>query len=172
MSIELELLADGAGDLLSRLRSAAEATAPGGSLTTRDITLSQASDRQLERALAVLARDDFGLGLTRTEGGLRLYRGERQSFSWWRLLYEFLHPGASKRQAFRHTVARRGAGALRAHPQAMAEVTATRVPGERVFVPEQGEWGRHMPLVEDLLSSDSRGRIFRHSMNDPGPAIR
>ena len=152
MSLELELLANGASALLGSLRTAAEATPPGGSSVTRDVALSGASDQELGRALAVLARDDFGLGLTRTPDGVRVFRGERRSFSWWRLLYELLHPGSSKRQAFRHTVARRGAGDLRAHPQAMAEVTATRVPGERVFVPEQGEWGRHLPLVEDLLS--------------------
>ncbi len=158
MLMELELLANGDAEFLLALRRAAEATAPGGSLTTRDAVLSQANDHQLGCALAVLARDDFGLGLTRTTGGVRLFRGERRSFSWWRLLYELLHPGSSKRQAFRHTVAHRGAGSLRAHPQAMAEVTATRVPGERVFVPEQGEWARHVPLVEDLLTLKLFGR--------------
>ena len=31
------------------------------------------------------------------------------------------------------------------------EVTATQVPGERVFVPAEGGWARHLPTVDDLL---------------------
>ena len=44
-------------------------------------------------------------------------------------------------------------GRLRAPPRGLAELTATNVPGERVLVPKTGDWGRHVPLVDDLLAS-------------------
>jgi poly-gamma-glutamate synthase PgsB/CapB len=44
-------------------------------------------------------------------------------------------------------------GHLRAPPRGLAEVTATRVPGERVLSDVRGDWGRHVPLVDDLLAS-------------------
>ena len=42
-------------------------------------------------------------------------------------------------------------GQLRAPPGGLDEVTATVVPGERVFVAEEGSWGRHLPTVDDVL---------------------
>jgi hypothetical protein len=32
-------------------------------------------------------------------------------------------------------------------------VTATSVPGERVVIGSGGEWGRHLPLIDDLLAT-------------------
>src|SRR5262249_42260785 len=37
----------------------------------------------------------------------------------------------------------------------LAELTATRVPGERVVLEKAGDWGRHLPMIDDLLSVTS-----------------
>jgi poly-gamma-glutamate synthase PgsB/CapB len=152
MLLEVDVLTSGAEELRRALAPAFQAAKVGGSRVVQDAALVRATDNDLAKALAVLARDDFGIGLVRTPRRAIVFRGEQRRFSLWRLLFELSHPGSSKRQAFNHTVAWRAAGDLRSHPQGMAEVTATNVPGERVLVSEAGEWGRHLPLVEDLLS--------------------
>lgn len=137
-------------------------TAPvGGSVRIASEVLARASSEHLARALAVLARDDFALGLDRTEDGALLHRGDRRGFAAWRALFEIRHPSPSKRQGVAHTLGYKPRGALRAPPGLLAEVTATRVPGERVLATDTGDWGRHLPLVDDLLSCGVwRGRPF------------
>lgn len=127
-------------------------TPVGGSTRIDGDAFARAGEEQLGRVLAVLARDDFALGIDHTRRGVVLHRGERRGFALWRALFELRHPAPSKRQAFDHTSACKPRGALRAPPGGMAELTATRVPGERVLVDNAGGWGRHLPLVDDLLS--------------------
>jgi len=128
-------------------------TAVGSKVVIKDGLLETIDDARLGRVLSVLAQNDFALGADRIQGGIILYRGEPRRFATWRALYELTHPAPSKRQAFDHTVGRRPVGALRAPPGGLAELTATRVPGERVIVERAGGWGRHLPLVDDLLST-------------------
>lgn len=130
------------------------AETPVGSKTLiKDGLLDSLDDARLGRVLAVLAREDFALGVDRIPGGIALHRGEPRQFAPWRALHELKNPSPSKRQAFNHTLGRRPAGALRAPPGGLAELTATRVPGERVVVERAGGWGRHLPLIDDLLST-------------------
>lgn len=105
----------------------------------------------LGRILADLARRDWGLSSTRKGNKLELWRGDAFRRRMWRILHELTHPTPNKRQAFPHTIGRRQHGEVRAHPGSMDEVTATTVPGERVVVDTEGSWGRHLPLVDDLL---------------------
>ncbi|MDQ3338198.1 MAG: HEAT repeat domain-containing protein [Myxococcota bacterium] len=105
----------------------------------------------LGRILAELSRRDFPLSATRIGGRLVLWRGDRYRRRLWRILHELRSPRPNKRQAHRHTVGRSQRGHLRAPPGMLDEVTATVVPGERVFVAEEGGWGRHVPTVDDLL---------------------
>lgn len=152
--LEIDMLA------IPSVRAVHEALAPivretpvGGSTRIYGDAFARVGDEQLGRVLAVLARDDFALGIDRTRHGVVLYRGERRGFAPWRALFELLHPAPSKRQAFDHTWARKPRGALRAPPGGMAELTATRVPGERVHIDHAGSWGRYLPLPDDLLST-------------------
>jgi gamma-polyglutamate synthase len=105
----------------------------------------------LGRILAELSRRDFPLSATRVGGKLVVWRGDRYRRRLWRVLNELRSPRPNKRQAHRHTVGRSQRGHLRAPPGMLHEVTATVVPGERVFVAEEGGWGRHVPTVDDLL---------------------
>jgi hypothetical protein len=105
----------------------------------------------LGRILAELSRRDFPLSATRIGGRLVIWRGDRYRRRLWRILHELRSPRPNKRQAHRHTVGRSQRGHLRAPPGLLDEVTPTVVPGERVYVAEEGGWGRHVPTVDDLL---------------------
>ncbi|HEY6105854.1 MAG TPA: hypothetical protein VIV59_07725, partial [Anaeromyxobacteraceae bacterium] len=116
----------------------------------------------LGRALAVLATGDLPLAAARSEGGWVVTRGDRLRRRLWRALHELRHPSPDKRQSHLHTVGRVVRGEVRAPPGGLAEVTATKVPGERVVVPGLGDWGRHLPTVDDLLDPPPGGeaRVF------------
>ena len=117
----------------------------------RELPALPADPTFLGRILAELSRRDFPLSATRVGGRLVIWRGDRYRRRLWRILHELRSPRPNKRQAHRHTVGRSQRGHLRAPPGMLDEVTATVVPGERVFVAEEGGWGRHVPTVDDLL---------------------
>jgi poly-gamma-glutamate synthase PgsB/CapB len=106
---------------------------------------------ELVRILPMLTSNDWGLDVDEKGGRLLVRRGDRRVTRMWRVLHEMKHPAGNKRQAFRHTTGRAYAGRLRAHPGRLDEVTATVVPGERLHFDAEGGWGRHLPLVDDVL---------------------
>ena len=150
--VELQSLSELPPGTMNELKAAVRETPIGGSTRVHSAGLAALSDGSLARALAVVARDDFGLGVDRARDGFVLHRGERSAFSLWRALFELVHPAPDKRQGFSHVVAQRLPGALRSPPGGQAEVTATRVPGQRVLSEASGDWGRELPQVEDLLA--------------------
>ncbi len=124
----------------------------GGGVRLAGKAVGVLTEEQMGRVLGVLARDDFALSADRDGDAYVVYRGEPRRFAPWRVFFEALHPLPSKRQAYPHTWGRHIRGALRAPPRGLAELTATNVPGERVLVGKRGDWGRHVPLVDDLLA--------------------
>lgn len=106
---------------------------------------------ELVRILPMLTNNDWGLDVDEQGRQLLVRRGDHRVTRMWRVLHEMKHPAGNKRQAFRHTVGRAYAGRLRAHPGRLDEVTATVVPGERLHFDAEGGWGRHLPLVDDVL---------------------
>ncbi len=129
-----------------------EKVPPGGAVRVGGPAFTQATGDGLARVLSVLAQNDFSLSADRRADGITVYRGEPRRFASWRAWYEILHPAPSKRQAFPHTWARVPRGHLRAPPNGLAEITATRVPGERVLIPTIGGWGRPLPMMDDVNS--------------------
>jgi poly-gamma-glutamate synthase PgsB/CapB len=122
-----------------------------------------ASERDLERALLVAARGDMTVSLRRL-GALRyrLTRGEPRRLSAWRLVHELRTPMPDKRKGWDHTHGRAWSGEIVVPPVGMAEVTPTRVPGERQLSAKLGTWGPFLPRVDDLLAAASwRGRSLR-----------
>ncbi|MDQ3264401.1 MAG: hypothetical protein M3Y59_12180 [Myxococcota bacterium] len=105
----------------------------------------------LGAVLADLSTTDLGLYAERKGNHVKLWRGDRFTRRAWRIWHEFTRPAPNKRQGFVHTVGRVVRGSLRAHPARMEEITETTVPGERVFVPSEGGWARHLPTVDDLV---------------------
>jgi gamma-polyglutamate synthase len=123
--------------------------------------MAAVDDAVLGRALAELAQDDFGLYAERKGRKVRVRRGERTARLAWRVLHEVTHPLPTKRQGHVHTIGRLLSEPLRAHPATLAEVTRTRVPGERVLVAREDGWAQWLPLVDDLLGAAVAGRPAR-----------
>ncbi len=110
-------------------------------------------DEQIERALSVAAHGDMTVSLRKTRGGSHeLTRGEPRGPRLWRALHELGSPMPDKRKGHPHTHARRRGGDLVIAPSGMAEVTPTRVPGERQMHAQLGGWGSFVPRVDDLLA--------------------
>jgi poly-gamma-glutamate synthase PgsB/CapB len=151
--VEIDVLVGDARGLLYELSDLVRDTKVGGSTRITRQSLEGIDERQLLSILSVIARDDFGVGVEERRDGWIVHRGERSGFAPWRFLFELSHPSPGKRQGYAHVTGRRLHGRLRAPPGLLAEVTATRVPGERVLSVHGGGWGRHLPLVQDLIST-------------------
>lgn len=143
----------------------------GGGVRVVGKVVSAISDEQMGHVLSALARDDFAVSADRSGDGFMVYRGERRTFALWRVLFELLHPLPSKRQGYTHTWGRAMRGRLRAPPQGLAELTATSVPGERVLIGKRRDWGRHVPLVDDLLQSGLFSREPTHIIGSSGTTV-
>ncbi len=117
----------------------------------------------LGRALAVLSTGDLALTAVPSGAGWVVTRGDRLRRRLWRILHELRNPSPDKRQSHLHTVGRVTRAPVRAPPGGLAEVTATKVPGERVVVPGLGDWCRHLPAVDDLLGRPSGGEAVIYS---------
>ena len=138
----------------SLLAQALANTRPGGQTRVpleRDDMLPHGDARWFGRIFAELTRADWGVDVTFGRAHLTIRRGDRWRLQVWRVLHELRNPGPNKRQAFSHTRGRVLRGELRAHSGLLHEVTGTGVPGERVQCEREGGWGRHLPLVDDLL---------------------
>jgi gamma-polyglutamate synthase len=106
------------------------------------------------RALRVAARGDHAVALTPIkENFFRLTRGEPRRLRLWRLWHEFRTPMPDKRKGYVHSKARASFGPYVVPPVGMAEVTPTRVPGERVLHGRVGGWGVFLPRIDDLLTA-------------------
>ncbi len=103
------------------------------------------------RILAELTRNDWGVDVDVEPTQLTIRRGDRWRPRLWRTLHELRSPGPNKRQSFSHTRGRVLTGDLRVHSGVLHEVTGTGIPGERTQVEREGGWGRHLPLVDDLI---------------------
>lgn len=111
------------------------------------------SEPQIEKAVRVAAGDGLAVSLDRRRGGrVVVTRGEPRRFRLWRAVHEALHPAPDKRKGYSHTVGRVARGRIVVPPRRLAEVTPTRVPGERRLQPQVGGWGPFVPRVDDLLA--------------------
>ncbi len=133
---------------------------PGGSvkIPASDILIEE---DDLGRILAHFTREDFDVCVAQGARSWTFYRGDRFRRRLWRLVHEMRHPSPDKRQGFGHTIGRDYRGTIRAHSGVLAELTQTKVPGERVFIEAEGSWRRHIPLLDDYLSlfrRELRGR--------------
>ena len=108
--------------------------------------------RDLERALAVAARGDMNASLRKiSRGRYELTRGEPRGWRFWRFWNELKTPMPDKRKGYAHTHGRVWSGEIVVPSYVMAEVTPTRVPGERQLCPPVAGWGPFLPRVDELL---------------------
>ena len=115
----------------------------GSELLPKDIM--PASTEARDRILSVVASIDFGLFAMPVSKGLRVTRGQPRVQKLWRLLHELRHPSYDKRQAHSHLTGLENRGVLWYPSLIMAEVTRTRIPGEKVHVPQFGHYAPHIP---------------------------
>ncbi|MCS7336841.1 MAG: hypothetical protein NZ739_01180 [Verrucomicrobiae bacterium] len=109
------------------------------------------------RVWAVVCRHDYGVQLRRTRRGYVVARGNIFGFRWWRWLHEFLHPSPDKRQAFPHTIGRIFDGQMHVATNILAELAQTKVPGEPLYIPEEGGWRPYLPLLDEYVSAVELG---------------
>ncbi len=143
-------------DQIRQLVRRLEALDHGKSLQlTEDLSLAQ-----LARAMQLATPGRYGLYARRGRAGSwRIERGEQLRFKWWRVLHEVRSPSPNKRQDISHARGKHYPGWLRAHSDALGEVTPTAVPGERRMIREEGGWGAYLPLVDDLLDAQRQDTI-------------
>lgn len=117
-------------------------------------------EEEVGRLFSLVTQLDFGCELKKAKKGYRIFRGLRIKFRLWRFLYEFLHPKPEKREACRHTVGRHFQGEIQAPSSILAEQSQTQVPGEPLYLPEEGGYRPYLPLVDHMLSIVQKKRSF------------
>jgi len=115
--------------------------------------LYKVDDAMLGRVMSVVAQDDFGCEIESSLFGRYITRGHVFGFRFWRLIHEFRNPSPDKRQAHSHTVGRQFYGRLRAPSAIVSELAETKVPGEPLFMSDEGGWRGYIPLVDEALSA-------------------
>lgn len=121
--------------------------------------LAEDADR-VGRVLSVLTQSDFALELSGRRR-VRITRGDMLARRLWRALFEFRNSATDKRQAFFHTIGRHYPGWISAPSARMAELAPTKVPGEPLFVGNEGGWRNYVPLLDQVLSALDRGVDMR-----------
>jgi poly-gamma-glutamate synthase PgsB/CapB len=119
--------------------------------------LGEYVDDTVGRVLSVLAQEDFGYDLERGPRSARITRGHVFGFRLWRFLHELRNSSPDKRQAFPHTIGRIFRGDVRAPSAILSELAETRVPGEPLFIAEEGGWRPYLPLLDEVISCLTRG---------------
>ncbi|MEM7448127.1 MAG: hypothetical protein AAF355_07795 [Myxococcota bacterium] len=135
-------------DLLERLEDTLQGRAEGA-WTKLKLSLEEAE--RVDQVLPLLAAEDFPVSYYRRRQTFGFVRGERRGRRLWRLLYELRNPRPDKRQDVSHVTARVGPADAVAVPRLLAEVTQTKVPGERRVVSRLGDWAPLTPRVDDFL---------------------
>ncbi|MCU0662835.1 MAG: hypothetical protein MUC50_10990 [Myxococcota bacterium] len=108
------------------------------------------------KALCCLAAVDFGLFVGISSRSWAITRGQRRSATLWRVLHELRHPSYDKRQGHPHWTGSVSDGDWWFAPLTMAEVTRTRIPGERVIAPAFGHWVPQLPGPTEAVNAASR----------------
>lgn len=109
--------------------------------------------RELARILAVCAQDGAGYELERSGRRVRIRKHGRFGWRLWRVLHETFHVATDKRQGFRHTVGRLYSSHDQAPSGIMAEASETKVPGEPLYLSEEGGWRPYLPLLDQVISA-------------------
>lgn len=160
LAVELALvLGDEAGrGLFFALRGRIEKTPQTGSFRIKTADLPENADITT-RVFTALAAWDFGFYVRRGRRTWRVHRGQIREMRLWRIWYELTHWSYDKRQGHSHVVGWSNRGDLWFPSLVMGEVTRTRVPGERVFVPAFGSWAPQVPGPTDAVNVRSRREI-------------
>jgi poly-gamma-glutamate synthase PgsB/CapB len=111
----------------------------------------------LQRYLASIGRERFGFDIQQKGNKIKVRAGFKFGFRLWRLLHEMRTPATDKRENHNHLKGRLYFGLSHTATQRMAEMSATRVPGEPFFIDEEQGWRDYLPLLDQVLSSLDQG---------------
>lgn len=114
--------------------------------------LQQHDENVIGRVMAVMAQRDFELVIYSGWRGPAITRGYCFGFRFWRLLHELRNPSPDKRQGFRHTIGRISKGHLKAPSGILAEMSETKVPGEPLYMANEGGARNYLPIMDDLFT--------------------
>jgi gamma-polyglutamate synthase len=139
-------------DRQNELRQLAEI--PLGAAKTVPPTVTAAQDSAaIARSLAVVAENEFGFDIYRRHRVLRVIRDYRWGPRLWRVLHEFKRPSTDKRQHYNHIRGRLYRGDIHVPAGNVAELSETKIPGEPLYVSEEGGYRPYLPLVDQFLSA-------------------
>ena len=145
--------------LAERVRAAVTPVKHGGKVFVPGLTEAVAQDEvTVGRVLGVLAQDGYSLELL---SGGKLRHGELIGFRSWRLYHEWRNPSSDKRQGFSHWTGRIWRGRIVAPSAIMAELAPTKVPGEPLYQPSEGNWRPWLPLPDLILSTIDSGKVVK-----------
>ncbi len=139
--------------LREQLQDAIVGLAMGHSITLQRASMGSTEWDELARVLSVIAQTDHGFDVGWGRTTVRLTRGFRFGFRWWRLWHEIRNPDPAKRQAFRHTIGRTNRGPIRVPSSILSELAETKVPGEPLYQSSETGWRPYLPLVDDAISA-------------------
>ncbi len=146
-----------AKELRQNLQQLIESIPPGKSKRIPKHWTADLDPSFVGRVLATVCRYDHPVQLKLTSKGFVITRGYIFGFRWWRWWHELKHPSPDKRQAFPHTIGRIFHSEIHIHTTIMAEMAQTKVPGEPLYIPEEGGWRPYLPLLDEFVSAIELG---------------
>ena len=140
--------------LLRLIKAKTESLKPGKSVRLLNREIKDLDDITVGRVLAVISQNNCALELKKSKLGYhKLLRNYKFGFKWWRLIHEFRTPSPDKRQTFSHTRGRLFRGQIRSASSIMSELSETKVPGEPLFISDEGNSRPYLPLPDEILSA-------------------
>ncbi len=139
--------------LLNIIKKKTETLKLGKSVKLLNIELEEFDDITIGRVLAVISQNDCSLELKKSRLSYKLIRNYRFGFKWWRFIHEFRNPSPDKRQTFSHFIGRLFRGEIRSSSSIMAELSETKVPGEPLFISQEGNSRPYIPLPDEIISA-------------------
>jgi gamma-polyglutamate synthase len=114
----------------------------------------------IARVLALISDHDFDYQIQSILGRFYIEKGIQKGFHLWRFLHEIRLPRTEKRQYFKHTVGRITHAQHVIPSGLLYEVSQTQVPGEPVYIPQEGGWRPYLPLPDLCLSALRSGKMI------------
>ncbi|WP_166263611.1 hypothetical protein [Marinobacter caseinilyticus] len=118
---------------------------------------SDCTDEDLGRFLATRTESQFGFDIQRKSRRIKFTKGHGYRFRLWRFVHELRTSATDKRQNYNHTRGRIYYGLLQVPGWNLSELSQTKVPGEPLHIPEEGNWRPYLPLLDHVLSSLDQG---------------
>jgi poly-gamma-glutamate synthase PgsB/CapB len=118
---------------------------------------TQTNRDDLQRYLASIGRQRYGFDIKDKGQTITVRAGFKFGFRFWRFWHELRTPATDKRENHNHLKGRLYYGLSQTGTHRMAEMSATKVPGEPLFIESEQGWRDYLPLLDQILSSLDQG---------------